>query len=168
MNPNNAEIRRLTKESIAIAAAELLLSDLSLSVTSICKRAGVSRNAFYRNFEEIDDILIYYLIMKWGEYSEVHSVAENPQDQIGGHLIRFFYEYRNYIRALKKRDQVYLIEKLFVKVIIPEDANGAVRYACYGMAYLIYGIIRAMIDNDFSDTPEMIEDMTRLQSLQKS
>ena len=69
LNPNNVEVNKITKESIAIAASNLILDNSVFSVSNICKSAGVSRNAFYRNFETIDDILIYYLLLKWPAYS---------------------------------------------------------------------------------------------------
>ncbi|MDO4197789.1 MAG: TetR/AcrR family transcriptional regulator [Erysipelotrichaceae bacterium] len=159
MNPNNAEISLISKESIAVAAAELMKSPNALSVTGVCATAGVSRNAFYRNFETMDDVLIYYMVLRWAEYSREHDVENGPQDKINAHLIRFFYEHRDFIRALKKHHQLYLVESLFKRVIIPLDAEGPMRYFLYGTAYMIYGFIRAMIDNDFADSPDSIETM---------
>ena len=159
MNPKNTEINQLTKISIATAAAELLMQGKDTSVTSICKKAGVSRNAYYRNFESIDDVFMYYLILGWAEYAEKNNVEEEPQSETGKHLIRYFYAKKKFIGALKAHGLLYLVEKLFIRVIVPGDATGAVRYTMYGTAYFIYGIIRAMIDNDFQDSPAEIEAM---------
>jgi hypothetical protein len=56
---------------------------------------------------------------------------------------------------------VHLVEQLFVKVIVPQDSTGATRYTLYGTAYFTYGMIRAMIDSNFSDAPDEIEKMFR-------
>lgn len=159
MNTKNAEINALTKESISVAAANTLIDNMPLSITTICKRAGVSRNAFYRNFGNIDDIFIYYMAMKWAEYSKSNHVEETQQDRIVNHLIRFFYSQKLFVEALKKHDLTHLVEKLFVNVVVPPQVNGGLRYTLYGTSYFVYGIIRAMIDNDFADTPEEIEGM---------
>ena len=52
-NKRNDEINAITKESIAFAYYELLQSEKSISVTLICEKAGVSRNAYYRNFKSL-------------------------------------------------------------------------------------------------------------------
>lgn len=159
MNTKNAEINALTKESISEAAANILINNTQLSISAICKLAGVSRNAFYRNFESVDDIFIYYLAMKWADYANFNHVENIPQDKIANHLIRFFYSQKTFVHALKVHNLTFLVEKLFVNVIVPPQINGALRYTLYGTSYFIYGIIRAMIDNDFADAPEKIEIM---------
>lgn len=161
MNPNNAVIALMTKESICAAAAQLLISGKNITITSVCRKAGVSRNAFYRNFDNMDHALIYHLAFGWAEYSEKNKVAEGPQSEVMKHLVCYFYSEQEYISALKKHNLVNLIEQLFVNVIVPQNSNGAARYALYGNAYFTYGIIRAMIDNNFADTPEEIEEMFR-------
>lgn len=90
MNTKNAEINALTKESISESAANILINNMQLSVTAICKYAGVSRNAFYRNFESVDDIFIYYMAMKWAEYARINRVEDDTQDKMPNHLIHFF------------------------------------------------------------------------------
>mgnify|MGYP000028362184 FL=1 len=49
-NTRNSELCQQTKDSIANAAVDLLLAEpeAELSVTRLCRQAGVSRNAFYR------------------------------------------------------------------------------------------------------------------------
>jgi AcrR family transcriptional regulator len=161
MNPNNAEIALQTKESICAAAAQLLISNKDITVTSICRAAGVSRNAFYRNFESIDDVFIYHLIVGWAKYADQYKVAEGPQAEVMKHLIRYFFDEKEYILSLKRHSLVHLVEQLFVKVIVPQDSTGATRYTLYGTAYFTYGMIRAMIDSNFSDAPDEIEKMFR-------
>ena len=74
-------------------------------------------------------------------------------------LIQFFYSEKEFVRAIKKHDKIYLIEDLFRKVIVPAEAVGITKYILYMLAYSVYGMIRAMIDQDFSETTEQIEMM---------
>ena len=107
----------------------------------------------------MDDVFIYHLIVGWAKYAERNKVAEGPQSEVMKHLVRYFYAEQEYIRALRKHNLVHLVEQLFVKVIVPQSSTGSVRYTLYDTTYLTYGIIRAMIDNNFADTPEEIEEM---------
>lgn len=158
-NKRNDEINAITKESIAFAYYELLQSEKSISVTLICEKAGVSRNAYYRNFNSTDEIIIYCLISKWAKYCEVNPVPPDDGEVLKQRLIQFFYSGKEFIRAIKKHNKIYLIEDLFRKVIVPDEAVGRTKYILYVLAYSVYGMIRAMIDQDFSETPEQIRMM---------
>lgn len=140
-NKRNDEINAITKESIAFAYCELLQNEQNISVTMICEKAGVSRNAYYRNFNSTD---------------EINPVPPEDGEVLKQRLIQFFYAEKEFVRAIKKHDKVYLIEELFRKVIVPAEDIGMAKYLLYVVAYSVYGIIRAMIDNDFSETPEQI------------
>ena len=64
-NTRNSELCQQTKDSIANAAVDLLLAEpgAELSVTRLCRQAGVSRNAFYRNFDAVEEVVGYYLAL---------------------------------------------------------------------------------------------------------
>ena len=158
-NKRNDEINAITKESIAFAYYELLQKEQRISVTLICEKAGVSRNAYYRNYGSTDEIIIYCLVSKWAKYCEVHPVPPENGEVLRQRLIQFFYSEKEFVRAIKKHDKIYLIEDLCRKVIVPADAVGITKYILYMLAYSVYGMIRAMIDQDFSETPEQIEIM---------
>ena len=168
MNPNNTEVNKLTKESIALAAKALLMERKDLSVTDICKKAGVSRNAFYRNFGMLDEVIVFYIALGWTDYSEKNGVEACPEDKKGIHLLRFFYEEREFVRALREKKLLHLVERTFVNTIVPEGIDGGARYFLYSAAYLMYGFIRAMIDNDFRDKPEDVQQMIESFNLQNN
>lgn len=58
-NLSNEDSHRLTIESIETALLQLMQESSlkEISVTQIVKRAGVSRGAFYRNYETKEDVL---------------------------------------------------------------------------------------------------------------
>lgn len=158
-NKRNEEINNLTKESISLAYCELLLQKDEISIKKICEKAGVSRNAYYRNFESLDEIIIYYFILKWAIYCENANAESEISSDVGSHLIKYFYSERDFIRAIKHQGTVYLIEEVFRRVLIPMDVMGAGKYFSYVIAYSVYSFIRAMIDNDFTETPDELKAM---------
>ena len=87
-NKRNDEINAITKESIAVAYYELLQSEQNISVTMICEKAGVSRNAYYRNFNSTDEIILYCLILKWAKYCEINPVPPENGEVLKQRLIQ--------------------------------------------------------------------------------
>ncbi|NMM63603.1 TetR/AcrR family transcriptional regulator [Clostridium sp. P21] len=167
-NKRNEDLNNLTKESISLAYYKLLLQKEDISIKKICEKAGVSRNAYYRNFESVDEIIIYYLILKWANYCENAGTETEISNDVGSHLIKYFYSEREFVRAIKQQGQIYLVEELFRKVLIPKDVSGAEKYFSYVVAYSIYSFIRAMIDNDFTETPDELNAMFKAYEKLKS
>lgn len=158
MNPKNKELNLLTKESLALAACKYITdrSASTLTVKELCNIAGVSRNAFYRNFSDIAEVLQYYLIIRWTQFADKIGLTEDMKDRQGPALLQFMYSEQEFIRALKNKQMLYLLEELFVRIILEGSPDSVNTYASYSIAYSIYGFIRAMVDRDFSETPEEI------------
>ena len=95
-NKRNDEINALTKESVAMAYYELLQNKSNISISMICEAAGVSRNAYYRNFTSTDDIIIYALILKWAQYCDTNPIPPNDGEAVKQQLIRFFYTEKDF------------------------------------------------------------------------
>ena len=122
-NTRNSELCQQTKDSIANAAVDLLLAEpeAELSVTRLCRQAGVSRNA--------------------------------P----GRYLIIYIYGQRPLLRSLREKQMLGVLEKMFLEVLGPDEGTPpSLRYHRNGMAFLIYGLVRTMIENDFTETPEEV------------
>lgn len=67
---HNIELNNLTRESL-VTAVILLMETMpyeKITITDICKKAGVSRNAFYRHYPKKDAIIRYYLFQITEEY----------------------------------------------------------------------------------------------------
>ena len=60
LRKNNEESREFVKSCFRFALMVILKdkSNKSLSVTRLCTIAGVSRMAFYRNYNTLDDVLV--------------------------------------------------------------------------------------------------------------
>lgn len=105
-------------ESI-IQATLYLMRNKSLddiSITDIVRHAGVSRNSFYRNFKDKEDILRHYITKEtecWQE--EIHK-KHTPMFDSGEFiplLLEHLYDYRDYIDYLMRDRKMYLLEEEF-------------------------------------------------------
>lgn len=72
VNKNNILQNKITKESIFTALMILMEQKKfkEISISEIAKKAGVSRMAFYRNYNVIEDIIISYINEFFEEYSK--------------------------------------------------------------------------------------------------
>lgn len=160
-NPNNAQVNCITKESLSFAAAKCLENTAfsNITISSLCEVAGVSRKAYYRNFDSLETVLKYYLFIRWTRFAEEKRITKLPQKDQLIYLIPFIYSEQNFIRSIRNNDLLHILEELFMEVFISQEISGAERYFGYVVVYTIYAFIRAMVDNDFSETPEQMETM---------
>ena len=75
-------IKKDTKEFITTAMLQLLAKEKlsKLTVSQVCKRAGVSRMAFYRNFDGLDQILYEYYQPKLAAVFDM--LRQNPEESV--------------------------------------------------------------------------------------
>ncbi len=59
LKQNNEESRTLTRTALSSALLKLITEKeySKISISELCSKAGVSRTAFYRNYETMDDVL---------------------------------------------------------------------------------------------------------------
>lgn len=94
-----------------------LLAQKSLSnlpVTEICKRAGVSRQAFYRHFDHKNQVVLEYFEPIYGEFlgSLAHS-SDLTTEKVAEKLVDFFENQAEEIRKATKSDYYLLIFQIF-------------------------------------------------------
>lgn len=67
-----------------------------VKISELCKAAGVSRNAFYRNFETLEDVLVYHLDTVGVEMVEALSglPREDYLETYMAAFFRFWYGHR--------------------------------------------------------------------------
>lgn len=84
-----------SKNFITEATLQLLesMSYNKLTVMEVVKRAGVSRMAFYRNFESIEDVLKQYYNPKFDAFFE--KIKEKNEDEEAAILAEFFSVMKN-------------------------------------------------------------------------
>ncbi len=90
----------------------------SISVCAIINEAEVSRNSFYRHFQDKDDILRYYISSEteqWLAVTETNFLnVSSPQEYIV-FLLDHLYEYRDIIDLLIRDNKMSILEEEFDK-----------------------------------------------------
>ena len=111
---HSQQIKQDSQEYLIAALLQLLqtnnLSDIK--VTQVVKKAGVSRMAFYRNFETLDDVLIAYFKPKIDAEFEL-LINRVPQDQKMAALGDFFAEIAETMSLAVKRNYELIIQNIF-------------------------------------------------------
>ncbi|APX71441.1 TetR/AcrR family transcriptional regulator [Companilactobacillus allii] len=107
-------IKQDSKEYLVTALLQLLKhNDLNqITVSQVVKKAGVSRMAFYRNFDTLDDLLIsYFEPLITAQFDEVKekSSKEDKLSKVG----EFFVRYADVLKLSIDRGFEYIIQNIF-------------------------------------------------------
>jgi len=111
---HSQQIKQDSQEYLITALLQLLKDKRlnEITVTQVVKRAGVSRMAFYRNFETLDDILIAYFKPKIDD--EFNLVINRvPQDEKIKALGQFFTDLSDNMKLATERKFEYIIQDIF-------------------------------------------------------
>lgn len=143
----------------------------SIAVSDITTRAGVSRMSFYRNYNEIEDILIEHLAEVVEEYR-----AEEEADFGDGqkksfydkkymlHCFQFFYSHQEFIDALITAGMgdlflAKITEYLIQKWIDTEKGSREENLKISAFAGAIYNMYREWSKEDFQELPENVAEI---------
>ena len=127
----------------------------AISISEICKKAGVGRTTFYRHFSENgskDDILIYYTASLWTGYCEMRR--EQVEKDIWVTLMNFIYDNRDYFTGLKKATLDHILFSIFYKTMGPaKDDNEETSYVKSFFAGTVAGITFNWVETGFKKSP---------------
>lgn len=116
---HNVELNNITRESL-ITAVILLMETMpyeKITITDICKKAGVSRNAFYRNYPKKDAIIRYYLFKITEDYRKKLREKSNTITAYSFfyHLLVHMSQHKELIYKILSADLQYiLIDTIFL------------------------------------------------------
>ena len=165
---NNQQSNELTRECIDMAMMYLMSEKPyeSISISELTKRAGVSRTAFYRNYESKDDVLKEIGKIVISSLSEILNKVKSPDD-VHDTLVEFFTQIkkqRNYVELLAKADvsmkllfpNAHMLENVF-KAATQKD-----HYRMIAVDAALAGLIREWISNDYDLSPEEMANVMEL------
>ena len=159
---SNAESKRITRECIESALILLLENQTfgEISISELVKRAGVSRTAFYRNYQSKEDVLQCAL----GDVVNaiLNKLALNPQSEaFWTVLFREVREYCPSIRLLLKAGLGNtLLEEITARAVTREDTGSiAARYGAILWAGAVYNVLINWVLNG---AEESAEDMAKI------
>lgn len=127
-----------------------------ISITELCRKAGVSRMSFYRNFESKEDVL-----KKWCAGITDRFVAESGINYRNDSMEQFFNTL--FSQVLKYREMSFILQKNGLLWIVKDDIDRVFFetyrdvYDEYKMHFITGGIFNAYtlwIENGLRETPE--------------
>lgn len=155
---NNEEKNTFAKEQITKATIKLLMEyELSqISISQITTKAQVSRNSFYRNYVDKEDILLKHinnLISKWD--ADYQLINNDSNAELFGSLFKHLKEHRDFYLLLKKRNLFYLFLNTFIKLYGSKtEYDNMTAYVTSFIAYGTYGWIEEWIGRGMQESAE--------------
>ena len=157
-----------TRECITTALVRLSLckSLSSISITELCREAGVSRMAFYRNFESKEDIFAWKIESLVEKYSEVTAPARAKGSAWFGveHLsvcFMFFKTHSAMIDSLHRCGCFQLLTDAISDFIIGTWGNGTPEgdYVLTAFVGSICSCYQRWREREFEESPQQLAEI---------
>jgi len=164
-NMSNSEANRVTRESICTALLDLMDGHdfNNISISSITKRAGVSRQSFYRNYSSKEDIIIEIeeaILNKFTESLENPKYKHNLKSWVMD-LLKTLQENKKFVTILDKAGLTNILINRAPFII--EDWMGSegskLHYYIVGGLSALRGICMEWIANGMKESPQLIADI---------
>lgn len=168
--PYSETQKRITKESVFTALIRLLekKSFSELTITEITRLAGVSRAAFYRNYETKEDIIIFYLNDLFESLLTQLIQPENSDKLTRTSLyFEFFKTHRSFVEILIKADLTPIFYEQFclrVTDFFKYQTNKFSKsslHETYLPQYIASGLFRVLLEWIKGGTTESVEDISQ-------
>lgn len=160
---NNEEKNTFVKEQITKATLKLLMQfELSqISISQITTEAQVSRNSFYRNYIDKEDILLKHiknLILKWN--LDYQLINNDSNAELYGNLFKHLKENDEFYLLLKKRSIFYLFLNVFIELYgAKAEYDNMTAYVTSFIAYGTYGWIEEWIGRGMQESAETMSSL---------
>ncbi len=155
---DNAEKNTYVKNQITKALLDLLKDNelKDISVSEITEAACVSRNSFYRNYSEKENILREYIFKLFGEWTaEYDKKASHSEDDLMVCMFAHLGSYRAFYLLLCQRKLLYLLKDVLKEIIGPKpEYPNADAYATAFIFSGIYGWIEEWINRGMQESEE--------------
>ena len=156
-------------EHITQALLQLLQEkDLGeISISELCRRAGIGRASFYRNFTSREEILRAHIRGLFRQWVDRGALGENPPlSELLRALFAHFEEHRAFYELLNRRDLVFLLKDVLVGLCGLQPAQTKQEaYARAYVVYALYGWIEVWFQRGMQETAEEIAALFRERGL---
>lgn len=130
-----------------------------ISITDIVRHAGVSRNSFYRNFYDKEDILRRYISSEteyWMEETHLKYESMFDSDDFILLLLEHLYDYRELTALLMRDKKMYLLEEEFDYRLKIRLSNETDPWHIAFIAGGLYKIFLYWAETGYQKTPQEI------------
>lgn len=160
MKNNNQELNQLTKSSLKTALIQLLAENTveDISVTSLTKRAGVSRMAYYRNYPSITALYheVYDDYFKQFFQHNLAYLIDNQAQKFWLSLFEFIFEHQATVKVLlSTKENPHFLDYLNQVFCNPIE-NMTDRYLIRGVVGSVFNVLTEWVQNEFDLSPKEI------------
>lgn len=161
---NTYVVERLTAALLELLEEELLAE---IPVSRLCRRAGVGRASFYRNFESKEDILRAHIGKLFRDWTDEYEQREDaPLSALVEALFGHFTAHRAFYQLLNERELTYLLKDVILGLCGPKPEHTAIEaYAGAFAAYSLYGWIETWFQRGMRESPAFLAELFRSQGL---
>jgi AcrR family transcriptional regulator len=160
--------KKITKESIFTALMKLLEKNQfnEVTITQITNLAGVSRMAFYRNYNVKEDIIIIYLDELFDKFmNEIKNSRFSQKYDVALLYFSYFKERKDFIEVLIKSGLIYIFYDRLSRYLFDffqSIGGNKLTYSNYLTRYVSGGLYSILIEWINRDTKESVEEMAKL------
>lgn len=139
---NNQDKNTYVKQQITTALLELL-KDKELSeikIGEITTKANVSRNSFYRNYTDKEDIIkkyVYHLLSVWDK--EWKKMNSDSNAKLFGQLFMYLKQHDKTIILIQKRGLFHLFKESYLSIWGPTETMD--NMAAYTVVFIANGVL---------------------------
>ena len=134
----------------------------SISVTDICKTAGFSRMAYYRNFHSKNDILVQYMNMLADKFRtdlmETYPGISSKSYEIVLFAFKYFKDYHAYAECLIKANLSSILQDglnyYFDRYVAGTGSDIGRRYSLYYYSGALFNIYTTWVKGGMNESPE--------------
>lgn len=166
---NNEEKNSYVKEQITQATI-LLLKEYQLSqitISQIITQAQVSRNSFYRNYSNKEEILakhIKNLTTKWE--ADYKATSNDSNAELYGSLFKHLKEHSEFYILLKKQNLFHLFLNVYIELFGAKTEYDNMRaYVTSFITYGTYGWIEEWIARGMQESAETMSALLSLHGM---
>lgn len=156
------KIKREALVDVYITEALLLLLKKKeykdISITEICKKAGVTRMSFYRNFESKEDILLKKVQTVTDSFLKESGISYK-RDTVSNYFVKLFthmQQQKDLCTALNKAGLIHMIKNEFDRVFLNAYKYVYDEYKSLFLSGGIYNVFLFWFINDCKDNPEVL------------
>lgn len=129
-----------------------------ISITEICKRAGVTRMSFYRNFESKEDILSKRVRQITDSFLKESAISYR-NDTIGSYFVKLFThmeQQKDICAALDKAGLLHIVKDEFDRIFLDTYRQEYDDYKSVFLAGGIYNVFLFWFRGGCRDAPETL------------
>ena len=168
MRPHDLVVESLTEALLQLMETKPFID---IKVTELCKRAGVSRISFYRNFNSFQEILTKHLNRCTDEWWAVYS--QKPADELykrfWPELLDQYRRNRKLITLIYNSNLQYVLKDHIFSCCGPKPEHDELTaYTCAVLAGAIYGFVDEWIKTGMTDAPVELNLREMVQIIKRS